>query len=285
MITLFILVLSQWILQDPQDTILVDGHSRTYLLDLPDKIEDSPPLLIVLHGAFGSGKQAKNGYGLSGQALKKGYVVVYPDGILPDRGLKIRTWNAGGCCGYAAKSEIDDVKFLSLLIDQMIRKYSVAPNRVFVTGMSNGAMMAYRLACEVPDKISAIAPVSGYVLPVNPCSDATPIIHFHSLQDEHVPHAGGKGVGPSGFIFPSLEEVISTWETLNGSIARDTTINQDHWVVGWEKGNVPMAYYLTGDGGHSWPGSGYQPRRRADPPSEAIDANDLMLNFFDQIGN
>ena len=266
-----------------EDSILVDGHKRTYIIDLPAKANGKRPLLLVLHGGFGSAAQAKSSYKLSAIGAKKGYAVVYADGIVPEGRLKIRTWNAGGCCGYAAREDIDDVKFLSMLIDKLVKEQNVDPDQVFVTGMSNGAMMAYRLACEIPEKIRAIAPVAGYVLPQGTCGSSVPILHFHSLHDEHVPFRGGKGKGPSNFSFPSLEEVMGTWENINGCAKRDTTHYENYNVIHWKKCGADTKYYITKDGGHSWPGADNKPRPRADPPSTAVDANTLMFDFFETV--
>ncbi len=267
-----------------QNTILIDNISRSYILDLPKVPAENMPLLIVLHGGFGRGKQAAASYQLSPIAHQNNYAVVYPDGIdRKGRLLNIRTWNAGGCCGYAAKSAINDVKFISLLIDKLVKEEHINPNRVFVTGMSNGAMMAYRLACEIPEKIRAIAPVAGVILPIKSCGSAVPIIHFHSKQDQNVPIEGGKGKGPSGFEFPSLEEVISTWEAINQCEERENIQNNGYSLYQWNKGTVPMKYYITDDGGHSWPGAEEKSWRRADNPSQILDANKLMFEFFNAL--
>ena len=208
--------------------IEVDGLSRTYIFDPSSGGKEKKPLLIALHGGFGSGAQVKESYGLDEDARKHGYAIVYPDGISKRERLKVRTWNAGGCCGYAAESEVDDVKFISVLIDTLVAKENVDPERIFVTGMSNGAMMAYRLACEIPEKIKAIAPVAGYVLPAESCGSAVPIIHFHSLQDKNVPFEGGPGDGVSDFAFPSFEEVTSLWAQINRCESGVRTIKNEN---------------------------------------------------------
>lgn len=283
------LLLAFFTLNDPdislEDTINVDGLKRTYLLDLPDEKNEKPPLLIVLHGGFGSGKQARDSYDLTPLANQHGYIVVYPDGIAREGRFEIKTWNAGNCCGNAAKSNVDDVKFISMLIDKMVKERSIDSDKVFVTGISNGAMLAYRLACEIPEKIRAIAPVAGFILPVEKCSSSVPIIHFHSRQDKNVPIEGGKGQGPSGYEFPALEEVISVWEDLNQCVDanRDTLRHGNYSLIRWRNCTTLMEYYLTEDGGHSWPGADSKPWRRADDPSKALYANKLMFDFFSQI--
>lgn len=272
-------------LPTPEGEIMVDGIKRTYLLDLPDKKTDKMPLLIALHGGFGSGEQAKKSYGLTPTAHQYGYAVVYPDGIPREGVFKIRTWNAGGCCGYAAKNNINDVKFISELIDTLVAEYAIDPDKIFVTGISNGAMMAYRLACEIPEKIRAIAPVAGSILPVATCGSAVAVIHFHSRKDENVPVTGGKGKGPSGYVFPSLKEVMNTWAATNlcTGLQSDTIEYEHYTVITYKNCPTEMDYYLTDDGGHSWPGADSKPRTLADDPSQAVDANELMFDFFKMV--
>ncbi|WP_215226167.1 alpha/beta hydrolase family esterase [Echinicola shivajiensis] len=279
------MILTVFSTKDPvKNTILVDGIDRSFILDLPQNPNDKIPLLIVLHGGFGSGQQAKDSYSLTPISHQNDYAVVYPDGIdRKGRLLNIRTWNAGGCCGYAAKNEVDDVKFISKLIDKLVAEQGIDPKKVFVTGMSNGAMMAYRLACEIPEKIRAIAPVAGTILPVKSCGSAVPIIHFHSKEDQNVPLEGGKGNGPSGFDFPSLEEVIANWEEINQCEEMETLKNNGYTLYQWNKGSVPMKYYITDDGGHSWPGAEGKPWRKADAPSQILDANHLIFDFFNTL--
>lgn len=267
-----------------EDHIRVDGIERSYLLDLPQEKGSQTPLLIALHGGLGSGKQAKNSYGLTETARQHGYAVVYPDGMPSRRVLKMRAWNAGGCCGGAAKNKIDDVKFISLLIDKLIANHGIDPDRVYVTGISNGAMLSYRLACEIPEKIRAIAPVAGFLQPVATCGSLVPIMHFHSELDKNVPIGGGKGAGLANFSYPKLSEVMNTWQAINQCEVsqKDTVKSEGYMLINWEGCSTEMSYYITEDGGHSWPGAQRKPRKRADAPSEALNANQLMFDFFER---
>ncbi|NBP67916.1 MAG: phospholipase, partial [Cytophagia bacterium] len=178
-------------------SITVDHLNRTYLANVPaNRADNSLALVIVLHGGGGSAAQCERSYGWTAKSAAEQFMVVYPDGVASNKPLKLRTWNAGRCCDYASQMNIDDVKFLSELIDHLSSRYPINRKSVFVTGMSNGAMMAYRLACEIPEKITAIAAVSGTLMTTQPCqpSRATPILHIHSELDTRVPLAGGTGI-------------------------------------------------------------------------------------------
>ncbi len=266
-------------------TLISDGIGRTYLLRLPAdyyRREGKWPLVIGLHGGGGSANQFERHYGLTPKATGAGFITVYADGVQSDGILGARTWNAGQCCDYAMRNAVKDVQFISHMIDSLIKDYHVDPARVFVTGMSNGAMMAYRLACEIPDKITAIAPVAGAMHLSSPCGSAAPVpvMHIHSEADRRVPHLGGTGIG--GYDFPPVREGLDFWASTAGC----GTVKTDKQASGlvhitWSgcRNDVRIEYFLTSDGGHSWPG-GERVRRLADEPSGQVNANEVILSFF-----
>src|SRR5262249_51407591 len=129
---------------------------------------------------------------LDGVADREGFVTVYPDGTGPF-GDRLHMWNSGACCGSAQWAAVDDVGFLLAVMDDVATRTPVDPTRVYVTGLSNGGMMAYRLAAEASDRIAAIAPVAGSRAAV--LDDAVrvmPVMHVHSVDDPVVPFAGGE---------------------------------------------------------------------------------------------
>lgn len=269
-----------------QGSLELDGSTRSYLLNLPPDYEEkvSFSLVIALHGGGGSAKQAEESYQLTRKSNAEHTIIVYPEGVQSDGVLKLRTWNAGTCCQYAVEKQIDDVHFISKLIDELVSKYKINPKRVYVAGMSNGAMLAYRLACEIPEKIAAIATVSGTLEKIEPCTSTlqVPILHLHSELDNHVPFRGGKGI--RGYYFHSVDYGLRIWAKLNAcSMLPIVTEKENYTLKQWkdEKGKVVMEYYLTKDGGHSWPGS-TKVRMIADEPSRAIHANDLIWAFFNR---
>ncbi|AKD55829.1 extracellular catalytic domain type 1 short-chain-length polyhydroxyalkanoate depolymerase [Spirosoma radiotolerans] len=274
-----------------RDTIQHDGQVRIYWVHLPSsyaKTDTSLPLVIALHGGGGSGQQFEAQSKLSEKADKEGFIVVYPDGRQNPGVLRLRTWNAGGCCGQISSVQhTDDVGFIKKLIDKLADTYRVDTKRVYATGHSNGAMLCYRLACELPDKLAAIAANSGTMQIKTACQPrrVMPILHIHSQLDQNVPFAGGVG----------LRSLNKQWNapvdsTLNvfARLAHCTTQKQvvqktsSYTFYKWATctDGIELHYYLTTDGGHSWPGGTKAVRMVGDPPSEAFLNNDIIWQFF-----
>ena len=270
-------------------SITVDGRERTYILQLPPNYyeADNFSLVIAMHGGGGSGEQFESTSHLSVKARAAKFAVVYPDGVQSDGLLKARTWNAGSCCDYASENNINDVRFISELIDRLVLDYKIDRKKVYATGHSNGGMLAYRLACELSNKIAAIAPNGTTMVVEQPCnaSRPVPILHMHSILDQHVPYAGGMGSGISKHYNPPIDSVLNVWQQKN-QCAQPAQVIQDNGSYKLTKwvdclNNVAIHYYLTKDGGHSWPG-GEPGSVFGDNTSTAINANDLLWEFFQQ---
>jgi len=259
--------------------IKINGEKRSYLLHKPDNFDTQTEksLIIALHGGTGSPKNIEDQSQLSVLSDSEGFLVCYPEGYK-------RTWNAGGCCGKAVKNNIDDVAFISALIDELITTYQVDSKRVYVTGMSNGGFMTYKLACELSNKIAAIAPVAA-TMNVENCTpnNAVSVIHFHSYLDESVPYLGGVGNGISDHYNPPLDSILNVWNTLNNCTAPNVEVysGTDYSLLSWSScaDSTEINLYMTNDGGHSWPMGG-KPRKKADDPSQFINASQLMWTFF-----
>jgi polyhydroxybutyrate depolymerase len=267
-------------------SITVNGLNRSYLVNLPPSYSDTAamyPMVIALHGTGGNASQFERDYGFSKKADESGFVAVYPNGVASNGVLHLRTWNAGTCCDFAMKNGIDDVSFISQLIDKMTGNYHIDPKRVYVTGMSNGGMMTYRLAGDLPHKIAAIAPVSASMVYTPPAHQPhpVPILELHSVLDRIVPYYGG--ANELGYYFPSIDSVLNVWALRNNCLPDATVVVDDErykhlkWTNG--QGDALIEHYVTQDGGHAWPG-GIQVRAKADVPSQVIDANDLIWTFF-----
>ncbi|MEZ0539649.1 extracellular catalytic domain type 1 short-chain-length polyhydroxyalkanoate depolymerase [Fibrella arboris] len=273
------------------DTLHYAGLTRTYRIYIPSsysKRNHPLPLVVALHGGGGSGQQFEAQSKLSETADTEGFIVVYPDGRQNSGMLKLRTWNAGACCGQSASTQqTDDVGFIRSLIDKLQATYQIDPKRVYATGHSNGAMLCYRLACELPDKLAAIAANAGTMQLKTACqpSRIMPILHIHSKQDRHVPPDGGVGSQSLNRQWnPSVDTTLSVFAKL----AHCTTTKQvvrttaGYTLYEWMncQDNTPIQYYLTNDGGHSWPGGQQAVRRFGDPPSAALANNELIWTFF-----
>lgn len=268
-------------------SMVVGGYTRTYLLNLPPNYYEASDfsLVIALHGGGGSGEQFESSSLLTNKANAAKFIVVYPDGVQSPLGN--RTWNAGGCCAYASDHNIDDVGFISKLIDYLVANYKINPKKVYATGHSNGGMLTYRLACELSDKIAAFAPNASTLVLTQPCSSsrAVPILHMHSELDENVPYQGGVGNGPAATYNPPVDSVLNVFQQKDqcANPAQVIVDNDKYRFTKWSDctNNVSIQFYLTKDGGHAWPG-GLPGSASGDTPSTAINANDLLWDFFQQ---
>lgn len=267
-----------------------DGIMREYLVHVPRSYRGAPtPMLVALHGGGGSADfQADDSrYKLISKAEAAGFIAVFPNGYSRFPGGILATWNAGACCGAAQKNDVDDVGFLREVIRRVERQARIDPRRVFMTGMSNGALMSWRMACEASDLVRGIAPVEGTDNTAH-CAPSRPVavIEFHALDDDHVPLNGGKGVSAlTDTDFASVPATQSKWIGLNRAdpaAKRVLTVSGAHCDLHPAKpGGAPVELCLTDRGGHSWPGGGTQQGRKA--PSMAISANDLMWSFFSSL--
>jgi polyhydroxybutyrate depolymerase len=270
-------------------SLVVDGLDRTYIVNLPPEYYEAEalPLVIALHGGGGEGAQFESTSLLTNKANSAGFIVAYPDGVKSTGALGARTWNAGKCCSYAVLQNINDVKFISELIDELIATYNINPKRVYVTGHSNGGMMSYRLACQLSGKIAAVAPNGCSMVVAQDCapSRSVPILHMHSILDENVPYTGGQGSGPTNVYFPAVDSVLNVWSLNDNCLVKEEVLldNDDYRHARWSDcdNDATIEYYLTKDGGHAWPG-GLKGSESGDTPSTVISANDLLWDFFQQ---
>lgn len=283
-------------------TFQYDGLVRTYTIHIPTSYDNNTlsPLIIALHGGGGSSKGIMELTQLNTLSNSEGFIVIYPEGVE-------NNWNDGRGSGetrHRAHTEnINDVGFISALIDYATNTFNVDSNRVYVTGMSNGAMMSYRLACELSTKIAAVAPVTGNIsqnfypgcLPTKPIS----VLAINGLDDSIMPYKGGDIVGPFGNRklgkVLSASDTIEFWAKHNGcslspiisqepDIAPDdgTTIQKKEYENC--KDGYEVILYTVEGGGHTWPGtSGRQYSEVTNGiKSEDIVATDIIWEFFKQ---
>jgi polyhydroxybutyrate depolymerase len=274
---------------DPaQHTIRVGGRERTYVVRVPSTIAreaGSVPLVIVLHGGGGNARNAETMTGFTAKGEAERFIVAYPNGT--SRRAPLLTWNAGHCCGYAMEERVDDVAFIRALIDDLSARHRIDQRRIYVTGMSNGAMMSHRLGIELSDRIAAIAPVVGTVFgdETRPRSRVSAIM-VNGMRDDFVPYRGG----PPGGRFqqawdgtptrPALDQA-RFWASANGCDATLRTEDRGAYLIGRHECVSPVAVeiYSVKDNGHAWPG-GRTGSRRADTPSTALNATDVIWAFF-----
>lgn len=258
--------------------LVVDGRSRTYRVYEPTTLErGSPvPLVLVLGGVGNDSEGMVNATQFDREAAAGNFVVAYPEGV-------DLTWNAGFCCAGGQTSGVDDVAFLSRLIDELLADYDVDPGRVFVTGISAGAMMAYRFACEQPDRIAGVGSVAGSMI-LERCQpdQGVPAIEIHGTQDPLVPFLGG-AVRPEDVAdlpAPSAQAVAERWAALNQCpTGPDSQAQGPVTTLRWSAcpGGAVELVVVEG-GGHTWFAPGFG------PANGAVDATKVLWKFFEQSG-
>ncbi len=280
---------------DVTKTLRVGGLQRSYLVHIPPGlIAGKPvPLVLVLHGGGGSATTTAQQTHFSEEADHSSFIAVYPNGTDRARPLLnamgkpgLLTWNAGACCGYAMQNKIDDVAFIRAVVAQVARDYAIDSKRVFATGISNGGMMAYRLACEASDVFAAIGPVSAVqIAPVCKPTQPVAVIHFHGTADQNVPMAGGIGAKAlEKDSRPPVQSTIDFWVKRDGC-AVQPNVSQNGKVTLLDytgcDANAEVAFYVIDGGGHSWPG-GDRLVKFLDPPSNDIGATQVIWQFFSE---
>lgn len=275
-------------------TLRFGGRDRTYLVHDFAGTRVPAPAVIVLHGGGGNAQNAVRMTGFDRVASRERFVVVYPNGTNAGRVRDnlLLTWNAGHCCAYAMRERIDDVGFISALIDALIASGRVDASRVYVTGMSNGAMPTHRLGRELSRKIAAIAPVVGAVFGDEP-PPQTPVPAFIVVgaDDEIVPPQGGslqlRGVlgnasASDRDVAPAIDQA-TYWAKHNGCgepVRAETSVSvKTEWKAC--RSGAPVVYHSVKGNGHAWPG-GQPGRQGAAEPSRAFDATAEMWAFFKQ---
>ena len=273
--------------ESSRGSLTVGRLTRTFHLYVPPAAAAaaSVPLVLVLHGAYGDGLGAERAYHWDRAAQRDGFLVAYPDGFK-------RAWNGGTCCGAPRRDNVDDVAFLSRLIQTLVQVHHADPRRVYVTGISNGAFMAYRLACEATVPIAAIGPVAGTLVVPCPHPQPTSILAIHGLADRTVPFAGGNGSAEVRNV-PSVAASLHTWiaaDHCGGAVeSRAPPLTTRSWTCAQGRA---IRLITVDDAGHQWPGGEPPPalaqalagllRLHIDTPSSALDATATLAAFFTQ---
>ncbi len=271
--------------QTTRHELVANGEARQYYLHVPPGLSGAAPLVVALHGGGGSGLQMERSTRFSDLADKEMFLVAYPDGI-------DHQWNDG-------REEIgatsDDVGFLKAMIGDIEKQTTIDAKHIFVTGMSNGAAMTSRMACEASDVVRAIGVVSNTMKasmldsckPVRPI----PVVEIHGVDDPVVPYEGGE----IKILMRHRGKVISTrqysefWAKTNGckpnperkdlpQITDDgTSVIKDEF----QKCEAPVVFYSIRGGGHAWPsGVGHIRIVNVGKTSYQINATKVIWTFF-----
>jgi len=253
--------------------------TRDFRVYRPSSMQRRPGLVVVLHGADASGLQIERQSGFDAQADRLGWIAAYPNGIADG-------WEPYGCCHHPG---VDDVAFIASIIDYLISNDGVDPDRVYVTGISRGGMMAYRLACDLSSRLAAIAPVAGNMAdsagnvdkvdcrPDRPVS----VLAIHGSADPEIPIEGGRSrLAAEEVAYAPLADVIARWRDLDGCattplVADQASINRTTWVC---RNHSEVTTLVVNGGGHIWPGAPI-----ANAPwaaSASLDASRAIADFF-----
>jgi polyhydroxybutyrate depolymerase len=263
-----------------EQTIESGGLKRDFIVYRPQHVSNPAPLVLMLHGGYGSAAGAEKTYGWNQLADSDHFIVVYPDGY-------DHAWNAGaGCCGKPAADNVNDVAFITAVVKRVEGEIPIARSRVYATGMSNGGIMVYTLACKT-SIFAAIGPVAATQLGSCKHPHELSVIHIHGTADTHVPYNGGPGDNPPGAPIdgPAIPALNKTWRGIDHCKAPKVT------TKGVVKTSVAACPHHRSvelisiiGAGHQWPGSPNKPLQEellhTDPPSQAINATATIWRFF-----
>lgn len=241
------------------------GRTWTYRYHVPTRDPGGLlPMVLAIHGRLGDGVRMEKLAGFVPVADREGFLVVYPEGV-------DRSWNDDRGGTPAAKAGVDDVGYVSALIDLFVAKHRADPARVYAVGISNGGFFAQRLACRIADKIAAVAVVVATVPAALPdrctASRPVPIAFYLGTDDGFVPYGGGTVRGDAGGSTLSADASVRFWATRNGcgqnaerSTAaagdggRDGAMAVDRTVYRGCRDGAEVVLYTVKGGGHTWPG-------------------------------
>jgi len=233
------------------------GMDREYLYYAPENLPSNAPLVMVLHGYTGNAKHLQSYTRMNQVADDHGFAVVYPFGTKTPQGNSY--WNAN-----LTYSPVNDVDFLTKLVQLLQSKHDLNPQKTFVCGMSNGGFMSYTLACEASETFSAMASVTGTMSgtdwascqPINPM----PVLQITGLSDGLVPLDGSITPGYGWDGAPHQDSIMQWWANLNGCTTRDSVFipSATHAITykGASNGHE-VWHYTIEDMGHEWPGTYY----------------------------
>ena len=250
---------------------------RGYRLFIPDGPATQPrPLIVALHGGYGTGKNMEELTNLNLAGGNLGFVIAYPEGLG-------RSWNAGTCCNPSMQKGVDDVGFLKAMVADIAKRTPINPTRVYGTGFSNGAMMVHRIACDAPDMFRAIAVGSGGIM-MPTCNGKKPIsaLLIQGRADPRIPWDGGDF---EGNYRPPVRDIFTRLATRNQCAAQESSQQDGSANCVTRRGCAGGAEVkLCGiDGmGHQWAGAKELLPRLLGKGTRDYNASQRVVQFFQQ---
>ena len=277
-------------------SINIGETPRSYLVHLPARYTRTRrwPVVVMFHGGGGTAKVAMEDTGWARKGEQAGFISVFPEGTRPNPARPARfignaqSWNDGSHMPAKSAGErgVDDMAFVSALLKDIERRYSINQRRIYATGFSNGASMSFRLARELSTRIAAIAPVAGHDCIDQEPTRAVPVIYLVGKADPLSPFDGGEvfiGKKPFGMKPPTMT-MLRKWATIHDLPAEHRVTFEKCGAQGVAFGSVipPMVVVYTFDGhGHHWPGGKtLLPIRLAGENKTSQSATDIIWNFF-----
>ena len=278
-------------------SIRVDGWIRRYVIHVPqgDQRNKSLPVVIMFHGGGGTAKEAMWETGWAEKAESEGFLAVFPEGTAPDPNRPARfrdnpqTWNDGSrrLNIGAVQREVADVPFVCRMIAELRATFNVDERRIYATGFSNGAGMAFRLARERSTVLAAVAPVAGSDWMENRRPRRpVPLLYITGTADPLNPIEGGEiHIGRNSFgSKPVIREMIAKWAEINGCPTEPRVIYDKDGARGVAYGcasETAVVFYLLNGHGHHWPGGrSHLPERWAGKNATKLRATDVIWEFF-----
>ena len=266
----------------------VEGSDRHAIV--VNAVADGPrrPVVIVLHGGMGSAARMRASSGFDILAAREGFIAVYPDGT--EFGAGRRAWNTG----YLLRRQVrdaDDIAFFDALIAVLVRDHGADPERIFMTGGSNGGMMTFVYGVHRPEKLAAIAPVVATMFAFDPVPAVPlPILVINGARDDEVPLEGGMSRKPlvrgaQAVPFKPVDEVVAFWVRANkslpdGATVVDGTVTTTTHPAG--PGGAVTESVVDSAGGHGWPGTAA--RRDGNEPIGSFRGAERVWRFFKDHG-
>jgi polyhydroxybutyrate depolymerase len=262
------------------DSFVAGGIMRTFRVYVPTIYSNTNavPLILNLHG-YTSNALEQEFYGnFKPIADTANIILVHPNGTLDPNNDQY--WN------NFDGSTVDDVGFLSALMDTISNRYNIDQNRIYSTGMSNGGFMSYDLACFLSNRIAAIASVTGsmiftHLASCNP-SHPIPVMQVHGTSDLTVPYAGNVAMSP-------IENLVDFWVDFNNcdtnpsftalpDISTTDGCTAEHYVYSGGTYGSTVEFYKVIGGGHTWPGTAFN----IGVTNQDFDACKEIWRFFSQ---
>jgi len=283
---------------DQKFELILQGHTRHYVVHVPAGYDGKTPVPVVImfHGGGGKARGAMQETGWSAKADKENFLAVYPEGVPRDPTRRAsfvanpQSWNDGSARSILAATQknIDDVGFINAMLNDLGTKFRIDPHRLYATGFSNGASMAFRAGRELATRLAAIAPVAGSDWLEQPTvGRPISLLYITGTQDPLNPIEGGDitiGARAAG-TKPPVREFIQKWVKMLGCAPEPSAIYDQDGVKGIAytscHENTEVTFYTIAGMGHFWPGGmSHLPERVIGKSSNKISATDVIWEFF-----